>query len=135
MEGRENSRKKSSIFFRHSAEMKFDDSVKLNGNWNESYKQYPTNFPVIKNYTTDQISIDNINVKYFSEMPTTNTNEKKKYHVEEGVLRKNYLKNTFEENMFKAEDERFEFDVNIQQFKFIIKLLEKLTDPNTLPEQ
>ena len=41
------------------------------------------------------------------------------------------MKNTYEENLFKAEDERFEFDKTIQQFKQCISWLEKIIEPNT----
>ncbi|CAD8206788.1 unnamed protein product [Paramecium pentaurelia] len=39
-------------------------------------------------------------------------------------------KNTFEEQLFKSEDERFEFDVNIQQIKRTINLLQEIIDGN-----
>ena len=47
---------------------------------------------------------------------------------EEGVLKKHFMKNTYEENLFKAEDERFEFDITIQQFRMTIKWLEQVLE-------
>ena len=48
---------------------------------------------------------------------------------EEGIL--NTKKNIYEEALFKAEDERFEFDRHILLFRMVNRWLEELGDPNT----
>lgn len=46
-------------------------------------------------------------------------------------MKKNYIKNTYEDQLFKIEDERFEIDVSIERFKAVRKWLEKMADPQT----
>lgn len=133
MESRENSRRKNSIFFRQASCLKYDESTKFNASFNESYKRLPSNYPIVKNCTDDEIALEHINLYYISETPGNEKNTLRKPY-EEGVLKKHFLKNTFEENLFKAEDERFEFDVNIHQFRMAIKWLERLNDDSTTPE-
>lgn len=89
MESRENSRRKNSIFFRPPTEMKYDDSIKFNASFNESYKKIPGSYPVLKNCTTDQIAIDNINILFVSASPGSEKNTSKKPY-EEGVLKKHF---------------------------------------------
>ncbi len=38
-------------------------------------------------------------------------------------------KNTFEEQLFKIEDEKYEFDFNILQYRKTIMLLEQIQNP------
>jgi hypothetical protein len=69
--------------------MKYDDSIKFNASFNESYKKIPASYPVLKNCTTDQIAIDNINILFVSASPGSEKNTSKKPY-EEGVLKKHF---------------------------------------------
>jgi paired amphipathic helix protein Sin3a len=52
---------------------------------------------------------------------TVKENSAKNY--ESGSIKKSSMKNTFEETLFKVEDERFELDISVERFKAAIKWL------------
>lgn len=89
--------------------------------------------PHVKNTTEDPIAIENLNTKYVSGCigsdKTVKENSTKNY--ESGVLKKNSMKNVFEENLFKLEDERFEIDITIERFKAAIRWLHEANNPAT----
>src|SRR3990167_4482577 len=96
--------------------------------FNESYHKFIDGVPIMKNTTSDEIAVDNINIKYFSALPPSDkpNKENQAKNYEYGVLKKSSMKNTYEETLFKIEDERFEIDIHIHRFRATIKWLEML---------
>jgi len=130
MDVREIPRTKNCLFFKSVPEID-NAEPKFNHKFNQSYRKYPPNFPFIKPSMTSDIAKANVNLQYAScSLLLDKKNSKNPY--EEGVL--NTKKNIYEEALFKAEDERFEFDRNILLFKNVIRWLEIAADPNT-PEE
>lgn len=105
----------------------------FNSKFNESYHKIIESVPHVKNSTDDPIAIENLNTTYISGCvgsdKTVKENSTKNY--ESGVLKKNSMKNVFEENLFKLEDERFEIDIHIERFKASIRWLTEANHPNT----
>lgn len=101
--------------------------------FNESYHKIVSGMPSMRNSTDDQIALENINTQYISSQPvndkTAKENTNKNY--ESGVVKKNSMKNNFEENLFKIEDERFEIDIYIERFKAVTRWLAQAVDPAT----
>jgi histone deacetylase complex regulatory component SIN3 len=107
------------------------------GKCNESYHKFIPSVPLMKNSTDDPIAIENCNKYYFSSQPVGDKNIKENNvkNYESGVAKKNTMKNVYEETLFKIEDERFEVDVSIERYRFVLKWLEKLIDPATPEDQ
>lgn len=101
--------------------------------FNESYYKLVDGVPLMKNTTDDPIALEHINKKYISSQPTNdkNTRESTNKNYESGAAKKNSMKNVFEENLFKIEDERFEIDINIEKFKAVMRWLSMSLDPST----
>jgi histone deacetylase complex regulatory component SIN3 len=133
IESRDNARKKSNPMYQGAGDIE-DKSNKFGPNFNQSYKKLPSSYPFFRNSTWDKIARENINVKYVSCPLGADKNTAKKPY-DEGVVKKIFLKNTFEEMLFHIEDERFELDVNIAKFRMVIKWLEMLSDPSISEER
>ena len=132
-ESRNESRKKDCPFYKSAVDIE-DKESNFGANFNQSYKKIPSHFPFIRNSTTDKIALENINTEYTGCMfGADKTTAKRPY--DEGVLKKNFIKNSFEEAMFHIEDERYEIDVNIARFRMVIKWLEKLSQPDLTEKQ
>jgi paired amphipathic helix protein Sin3a len=93
--------------------------------FNESYHKLLDAVPQVRNSTDDPIALEHCNTAFISGCigadKTVKENSNKNY--ESGVLKKNSMKNVFEENLFKLEDERFEIDIHIERFKAAIRWL------------
>ena len=77
-----------------------------------SYTKSPQCFPILKCSNHDPISKENLNKTYVS--------------VPHGSEHQSYTqirKNMYEEALFKVEDERFEFDININLIKQALKFI------------
>ena len=132
-ESREASRKKGSILFagikeKSDSNFMLDLDSMFSSTENESYHRILSVVPIIKNTTDDQIAIDNINIRYFSALPPSDkpSKENQAKNYEYGVQKKSSMKNTYEETLFKIEDERFEIDIHIHRFRATINWLKKL---------
>lgn len=141
-ETREGNRKKTSVFFsglkeKTDSKHRADIDSMFSGTFNESYHKIVDGMPNMKNTTEDQISIDNINTQYISSQPINDksTKENTNKNYESGVVKKNSMKNNFEENLFKIEDERFEIDIYIERFKAVMRWLSQAIEPSTTDER
>jgi histone deacetylase complex regulatory component SIN3 len=77
--------------------------------------------------------LENINIHYVSTQYSLDKLLLKKPY--EDTIKKDFQKAPFEEELFKAEDERFEMDTYIHRFRHVLKWLEQLSDKNISEEK
>lgn len=129
LESRDGARKKNSPMFMTAADIE-NKNPQFGAAFNQSYKRIPANKPIARSNTFDKIARENINTHYVSSQFGLSV-AKKPY--EEGTRKLEKVQ--FEEELFKAEDERFEMDVNIHRFRHVVKWLEMLGDKDITEER
>jgi len=105
---RENSRRKATPFFKPLNDLDFNNHERFTHSYVEMPRFYPKYCSNSTELTRSVLNTSIVTVPYGTE------------HVTFSIMRKNQ----YEEQLFKSEDEKYEFDRHIQMYKRTIKTLE-----------